>query len=229
MWLFLWVIFVLSAAGFFLWSYYTTFEQKKAWKAYAQKNNLTYVGGRMLDSPEMSGEIKGRLINFYPMVVENSQGRMVMHNVVEVFFKQVPDVLCVVTSQGFKDFIRTTGLTDTFTVGVNDWPKNVLAYKTEDENPEVWFLDNPRRVEAIRQLTKLPFHTALVADGEQAFVALRTTNPLSEPTRLNQLVRKLNTLVEMLEADEGQRSQDTMAKPKDDNETDEPETSAEAE
>lgn len=225
MWLFLWVIFVLCAIGFFLWSYYTTFEQKNAWKAYAQKNKLTYYGGRFLDSPEMTGDIKGRQVNFYPQIVEGPDGRKSTQNVIEVFLNTIPDATFVVSSKGFLDFIVSTGLTETFMVDAKNWPKNILCFRDENENPETWFQNNQKSIEAVNQMVKLPFDAALIADGNQAFIAIRTSNPLSEPVRLNQVVRKIFSLVEMLEQTLA-TTQSKMANPKDDSEMVDPDTSA---
>ena len=223
MWLFLWVLFVLCAAGFFLWSYHTTFEQKKAWKAYAQKMKLQYSGGSLLQSPEMTGEIKGHRVNFYPDFVENEQGQKSTQNVVEVFLSTTPDVACIVASPGFTDFLMQINLPNTFKIENSDWPNSVLSQCPDGENCVEWFMADKNRVTAIQHLTKLPFNTAFVADKNQAFVVIRTANPLSDPRKLNQLVKKLILMAEMLQT---KQDQPNIAKPKDESVTEEPEASA---
>ena len=223
MWLFLWVIFVLCAAGFFLWSYHSTFEQKKGWKAYAQKMGLTYSGGALLDSPEMTGEIKKHRVNFYPDFVENAQGQRSTQNVIEVFLNIKPDLACVVASPGFSDFLIEIDLPESFTVEDNNWPKSALSRCPTGQLCSEWFTGQRSRIDAIQQLLKLPFNSAFVSDQNNAFVVIRTANPISDPRRLNQVVNKLIVIAEMLQTN---ADQPTMAKPKDDKETVEPETSA---
>lgn len=46
MWIVIWLIFTVILLGFFVWSWATTQEQKKAWKAFAQKYDLLYLPGK---------------------------------------------------------------------------------------------------------------------------------------------------------------------------------------
>jgi len=200
MWLFLWVVFVLTAAGFFLWSYHATYEQKRAWKKFAEKYNLQYVGGKMMDSPSMTGEIKGRNVNFYPQMTETPQGQKISQNVVEVFLNDIPDLLCVVASTGFSDFVSLLELPEPFTIEDEKWPKTLLARTFEDEAPELWFRENTARIDAIQKLSKLPFDMAFLSDGEQSFVAIRTQNSLSNPAQLNKVIGVLFEAVKNLES-----------------------------
>lgn len=199
MWLFLWVVFVLTAAGFFLWSYHATYEQKRAWKSFANKYNLQYVGGKMMDSPSMTGDIKGHKINFYPQITDTPQGQKISQNVVEVFLNDIPDLLCVVATSGFTDFVSLLELPEPFSIDDDQWPKNLLARTFEDEAPELWFRENKLRIEAIHKLSKLPFDFTFLSDGEQAFVAIRTQNPLSSGDKINKVIGVLFDAVKKLE------------------------------
>jgi hypothetical protein len=201
MFLFLWVMFVLMAIGFFLWSTHTLFEQKRGWKVYAKKLNLNYVAGPMMQSPSMAGEIKGYRVNFYPQITENAQGQRSTQNVIEVFLNDIPDTLCVVTSPGFSDFVAALDLPEPFSVDDSHWPKNALARSFEDEMPQAWFMGSKDRLNAIELLIKLPFDTAFVADGKQAFIAVRTPNPISDPKKINQVVNKIIQIVILLESE----------------------------
>jgi len=204
MFLFLWVVFVLAAVGFFLWSTHALFEQKRAWKAYAKKFNLNYTPGTMMQSPSMAGEIKGHRVNFYPQLSENDQGQRSTKNVIEVFLNDIPNTLCVVASRGFMDFVALLDLPEPFTVDDSNWPNNLLTRSLEDEEANVWFLNNKDRIIAIQNLSKLPFDTAFVCDGEQSFIAIRTSNSLGDPRRLNQVVGKLFDIIKMLESHESE-------------------------
>ena len=206
MWFFLWVIFVLGMAGFFLWSYHTTYEQKRAWKTFAQKFNLQYISNKLMEPPTMTGDIKGCKVNFYPQVVEDNLGKRTTQTVVEVFLNKIPETVCVVGSSNFGDFVNILDLPDPFNVDHGQWPKSALARGFEEDYPQNWFLNNPKRVEAIAEVFKLPFASAFFTDGEQAFVAIRTPNPLSDPKRINQVVKKLFSVVEMLESETVQQT-----------------------
>jgi hypothetical protein len=230
MWLFIWILFVLCVAGFFIWSYISIYEQKKAWKYYASKTGLEYHGGKLSDLPTMTGFIKDHKANFYPQIVQNEQGQRNTRTVIEIFLKETPTVFCTVTSPGFSDFIAEIGLHDTFVVDDSLWPKKSLAYTVEDTQPALWFQANKNRVQAIADMMKLPFETAFVADGEQAFIAIRTVNPLSEPRRLNQIVMKMIAICALLESSKNTSPQtETTANPNEDRKTEEQDTSAPSE
>ena len=225
MWLFLWVIIVLGAIGFFLWSYHTTFEQKKAWKAYALKFGLAYVGGALLQPPEMTGEVKNHRVNCYAQAVPDPQGKTRTETVVEVFLNIVPPVPFVVVKPGFADFLVSINLPKSFVIDDPDWPKAALAQTLEEEQPELWFQNNKKKISALGRFFKLPFDTGVIADGDQAFLVIRTPDPLNDPRKLNQLVNKMIMLADEI-GNSPIGDQPTMASPNDDKNTVEPEISA---
>ena len=201
MWLFLWIVFVLAALGFFLWSYHATYEQKRAWKAFAYKNNLEYFGGKFMDTPSMRGVIQGHEMNFYPQIVENAQGKRSIKNVIEIFLNNQPDFLGVIASPGFIDFVSILNLPTPFSVNHSTWPKTVLARTFDKETPESWFITNEKRIQAIDKLNKLPFDFALLSDGERSFLAIRTANPFSRDNQLEKLVGLMRSLVAAFQED----------------------------
>jgi len=161
----------------------------------------------------MTGNIKGRLVNFYPQIIEGDNGKKSTHTVIEVFLNQLPDTVCVVASGGFVDFVTVLDLPEPFTLDHARWPRGSLARTFEDESPDAWFLENQDRIMGIDSLFKLPFEKAFFTDVERSFLVIRTANPLSDPKRLNQVVGKLFEIATMLE------SQAIIANPKDESET----------
>ena len=220
MWLFLWVVFVLAAIGYFLWSYHATYEQKRAWKAFAAKYNLQYFPGKMMDSPAMNGLIRGHQVNFYPQLVDTPQGQKIIQNVIEVFLNDRPDLITVVATPGLSDFVTMLSMPEPYSVQHKDWPRQILARTFVDEAPEVWFLKDEKRIMALQKLSKLPFDWTFLCDLEQSFIAVRTPNPLSDPAKLNKL---MSVMFEVVKDLEDQSARETIANPKDDKDTTEPE------
>ncbi len=222
MWLFLWVVFVIVAIGYFLWSYHTIYEQKRAWRAFATKFNLQYFPGKMMESPAMSGMIKGHDVNFYPQMVDTPQGRKVNQNVVEVFLNNRPDLITVVSTPGLSDFVSSLGMPEPFSVQHPEWPKNLLSRTFENEAPVSWFLGDEKRIKALQKLSKLPFDWAFMCDLQQSFIAVRASNPLSDPAKLNKLMGLMFDVIKDLEdktvpkEHAETQGQDTIANPKDD-------------
>lgn len=200
MWLFLWVVIVLTATGFFLWSYHATYEQKRGWKKIAEKYGLAYSENKMMQTPSMNGVIKGHNINFYPQITVSSEGKRQVKNVIEIFLNTVPDVLCVVANNGFSDFVTALELPEPFQVEHVLWPKNMLSRTVDDALPELWFKAHHQRIEAVGKMSKMPFDVTFIADEEQSFVAIRTANSLSDPRKLDKLINALIMIVTALES-----------------------------
>jgi len=204
MWLFLWVVFVLVAVGFFLWSYHAIYEQKRGWKKFADKYGMQFFGGATMQSPSMSGLIGDYQFNFYPQISENAQGQKATKNVIEAFLNDIPDTLCVVASQGFADFVTVLDLPEPFQIENENWPKNILARTFEDQAPEIWFNASPSRIPTIKKMTKMPFDNAFVADGNQAFIAIRTNNSLKKSEQLEKITKAMALLCKALEDEKTQ-------------------------
>jgi hypothetical protein len=201
MWLFLWIIFVIAIIVAFVWSYHILFEQKRAWRAFAEKYNLDFAPGGFWDAPEASGFIKGRRVNLYSQPKQDIQTRTAStQNIIEVFLNTSPDTVAVVASSGFMDFLQSIDLPAPFIVEDTQWPAQILARTFDDERPDLWFLENSKRIEAIQLLSKLPFDIGFVCDRDRAFVVVRTSHPLTEPKRINQIIGKLFQAAELLES-----------------------------
>ena len=75
-----------------------------------------------------------------------------------------------------------------------------MARTFDEERPDLWFEENAKRVEAIAELAKLPFDVGFVCDADRAFVVVRTSHPLTDPKRINQIMGKLFQAAELLES-----------------------------
>jgi len=147
----------------------------------------------------MTGQIKGYDFNFYPQIVENVQGQRQTQNIVEIFLNTVPDMISVVATPGFSDFVTVLDLPEPFHVDDPEWPTYVLSRTFPNEDPVSWFMNEKQRLAALQKLTKLPFDWAFFSDAERAFIALRTPNSLADPAKLNKLVGVLMDVTKMLE------------------------------
>lgn len=57
LWILLWIGLSFIILGAFAWSTVILQRQKSAWKAYADKHNLSFERGRMMDSPLINGKV----------------------------------------------------------------------------------------------------------------------------------------------------------------------------
>lgn len=214
MWLFLWILFVLAIVGIFAWSFHVIFEQKRAWKAFADKYGLDFIKGALLQPPAITGYIKGRLVNLYVQQNMPADHGRKSSTILEVFLTKTPDTVAMVASQGFVDFMTTVDLPEPFQVDDPDWPAGALSRTFEGVNPAIWFRAHKDRTRAVGKLMAMPYDKALVMDGEQAFLAMRMADPLADPRIINKFVSGLFEIARMLESDAAQLQQTEIEKPK---------------
>jgi hypothetical protein len=200
MWIFLWIIIVLAVIGAIIWSYHIIFEQKRAWGAFAKKYNLTCTSMGYLKAPEVTGQIKGRTVNIYSIerYAPETDVRTVT-SMVEVFLKNDPGMYAAVSSPGFIDYMNDVQLPMPFIVDHPDWPQNVLSRTFENETAAEWFSNNETRINAIKKMSVMPFDTLFVANDMNSFIGVRTSHPLTDPRRINQIMGNLFKIADMFD------------------------------
>ena len=200
MWLFLWILFVLAIFVALAWSYHVVFEQKRAWSAFAKKYNLEFIKGTLFETPAAAGLIKGRQVNLYSQQRLNPENAtQTSTSVIEVFLNEIPPVYGAVCSQGFLDFMMAMDLNEPFTVEHAQWPSQFLSRTLPNEPVHQWFMDDQKRIEAMSELAKMPFDVAFVMNDKNSFIAARTSHPLIDPKRINQIMGKLFVIATMVE------------------------------
>lgn len=201
MWLFLWILFVLTIIGIFAWSFHVIHEQKRAWQAFAVKYHLQYIKGALFQPPAITGQLKDRMVNIYVQQnTQSEQGRK-SATMIEVFLTKIPVSVALVASQGFGDLAAQAQLPEPFNVEDSDWPKNIIARAPDDRMAQIWFSAHKNRVRAIQKLMKIPNDTAFVITEDNAFVVFRTPEPLSDPRLLNKIIIELFEVASMLETE----------------------------
>jgi len=214
MWLFLWILFVLAIMGAFVWSYHVVFEQKRAWGAFAQKYNLDFAKGTFFQPPAAAGLIKGRQVNLYSQQRVNLEtSTQTNTSVIEVFLNKYPDMYGAVGSQGFIDFMAALDLPEPFIVKHPKWPNNFLSRTIDEEQAVEWFLSNEKRIEALAELSKMPFDVAFMANDNNSFLAARTSHALTDPKRINQIMGKLFVIAAMIDDETLNQTKEQIANP----------------
>lgn len=200
MWMFLWIVFLLAIIAAFVWSYHIIFEQKRSWAAFAKRYNLNYTPRGFFQAPEVSGHFKGRNLNIYTQERYSPEtNTKTVTSIVEVFLTRSPEIYAAVCSPGLVDVMGALDLPEPFMVNSSEWPQQFLSRTFEGEPAAQWFLAEDNRIQAIKQLSGLPFETTFVANDVNSFVAVRTSHPLTDPKRINQIMGKLYAIASLLD------------------------------
>lgn len=220
MWVFLWIIIVLAVIIGVIWSYRIVFEQQRAWAVFAKKYGMTCKKMGLFKAPDVAGQIKDKRVNIYSLTQINPEtGVQQISTMIEVFLNNDPGVYGAVSSTGFLDYMNTVQLPMPFMVEHPQWPQNILARTFENEQISAWFSEKEERILAIKELNALPFDTIFVANDNNSFVGIRTTHPLDDPKRINQIVGKLFKIAEGLDSTSPSNTQEQIANPNGDKES----------
>jgi len=202
MWLFLWILFVLSVAGVFVWSLHVSHEQKRAWQVFANKYHLQFIKGGLFQPPAITGQLKNRLLNIYIQQAVDDNHSKKTSTMIEVFLTKIPESLAYISSHGFGDLAEQLQIPEPFTVSDPDWPiMNIIARSPDADAASEWFSSHKTRVRAVNKLVKMSYDTAFLIGDDRAFLVLRTSDPLSDPRILNKLIIELYEIASMLETE----------------------------
>ena len=114
MWFFIWLIIALFILGFFAWSTFAIFKQKSTLKKFAEKNDLTYEPGKILDTAVVTGRLQGMRFNLFSGTepTEDVRGQRYM-SIIEFELGSGMRVNGVLGTPEMKMFIDTLNYTDT--------------------------------------------------------------------------------------------------------------------
>lgn len=199
MWIFIWVLLSIFVLGVSLWSVRILFQQKSAWKAYAEKTKLNYDGGQgFLGSPSVSGSIGPYGFGLYTEEQKTSDTRAQRFNtVLEIALRRgLPETGALGTGE-VMDFSQSLRLDQTVVPQDKDWDAAWLVRTRHAAMMEQYL--TPARLEVFKKIFRMKVRVAVfVFDSQDAVLRIVTTDPLNNKDRLEKIVKGLLANVESL-------------------------------
>jgi hypothetical protein len=206
MWFLLWLLLSVFVFGVFAWSYKTLLRQKKAWKEFAQKNNLTYhTGKNFLDSPAVTGAIGDYGLNLFSTRMPAEDGRTSRFNMVMEFslHRGIPTFGAIYTPQAQ---ILIEGLEMPYNAMVDNDPNWDPSWKIRAQNTQIVLAYlTPERRTLLAKLFRMKIISALLAfNNEDMILRLETADPLDNIDRVEKIIRGVVGQLDALRTDQAE-------------------------
>lgn len=191
MWIFLWVVVSLFILGTFFWSVRVLFQQKAAWKTFAQKLGVTYMPQRgILVSPVVSGAIGQFGFSLFSEPEPTNDQRGLRYNTVIEFALR----------QGVPGTVGAIG-TDKMTVILDQLVAKAPVSANDPDWDATWFIRatnaavvgqylTPARIDVLKKIFRLKTRGSLfLFNDSEGILRIETADPMVNAERLEKIVR----------------------------------------
>lgn len=205
MWIMIWVLLAAFVVGVYIWTTTILFEQKKAWKSFAEKSKLTYAPGKLTEPPSIIGTINGRRVSFFTNIQPTAdvRGQRQMTAIEIGLGSGMPTAAALATSQ-YAGFLSSIRMNETFVPDSPDWKAEYLI-RTRDVEALRAYL-TPERLKALQSVFGMKNSMALFFfDEVDAVLRLETTDPLRNVDRMAKMMKSLMATLDRLAPTEDER------------------------
>jgi len=206
MWIFLWFILSSIILGIFAWSLRILFQQKKAWGAFAKRMGLTYVPGKIMQSPSITGRIKNFKISLYTTFQKTNDVRgQRFVTVIELEMGPGMPTAAVIATEEYQGFVETLKMDETLVPDFKDWSSSYLI-RTKSRDKLAAYL-TPERLELIHSLFSMSnAFSLLFFDELECVLRIETTDPLRKPDNMEKITKRIIAIATKLWPTEEERS-----------------------
>jgi len=200
----LWFSISLFLVGFWVWTSWILFQQKKAWKLYAQKRKLRYNANKFYDSPEVGGSIEGYKVKIFPSTHITADARGERHlTTIEVSLLTGVPVDAAIASGGMVKIVDELDLSQEFRPEIKGWDDSYIVRSRDNHVLRSYLIDE--RVKALIKLMELRnAWVILIFAGGDGLLRIDTPDPLQNPKSLDDMVKKMIEVARILELGEGE-------------------------
>jgi hypothetical protein len=189
-WIFLWVLVSLFIFAVFAWSVRILFKQKAAWKAFAQKMNLTYTQPKgLLVSAVVTGSLGPYDFGLFsePQPTEDSRGQRYT-TILEFGLRQGFPMGGGIGTARMQAFLQTLAMSQSVSVQDKDWDSSWII-RTENSAMLEKYL-TPVRVDLLKKIFRMKVLAALfVFNDQNSVLRIETSDPLDNLERLEKIVK----------------------------------------
>ena len=206
-WSFL-IWFLISAllVGFWVWTSYTLYRQKKAWKAFAEKRKLRYTPNGFYDTPSMSGAIEQYKISFFASdhseLDARSQRRL---SAIEINLHTNLSVKGALASGGMVTVVEELEGSKEYRPDIKGWDDSYII-RTDDVNYMRAYLNDERLKKIIGLMNIDKAWVIVVFLPENTLLRLDTPLPLDNPAKVDAVVKQMIDVAKILELQDGEES-----------------------
>lgn len=200
MWIFLWIVVSCFILGIFGWSVRVLLLQKRAWKIFATKMNLSYQEQKgYLVSPRVNGSLGpfGFGVISEAQATDDSRGMRYV-TVLEFALRQgVPGTTAAFGTKKMTAIIPDLIAQNPVSLNDPDWDVSWFIRATNVAIVEKYL--TPDRVEVLKKIFRMKTLGALlIFNEEESILRLETADPLSDADRMEKIVRGVQAQLPVL-------------------------------
>ncbi len=200
------VWFLVSALliGFWSWTSYVLYKQKKAWKLYAEKRKLRYYPNGLYETPSVSGAVEGYKISFFASdhseLDARSQRRL---SAIEINLHSSLSVSGAIASGGMVAVIESLEGNKEFKPNVEHWDDSYVIRTDDVHYMQAYLTDE--RIEKITGLMRMDKAWVIIVFlPENGLLRLDTPLPLDDPRKIDEVVKTMVDVAKALELKDGE-------------------------
>jgi len=200
-WIFLWGVFSFIILGATFWNLSILFNQKKAWKEYADKKGLMFQKGSFAGPCAMDGTIDGYQISLFTAEQQNTDARKSRKVTgIQVNLDQ-PFINSLGAGTGeMITFLKSIPNIKPHEIQSKSWSSQHFIFSQNTKAIEGYLTDD--RLDALNKMLGMKGADVLfLADGNGAVLRCETSNPLSDAKLLEKLISATLKRFEALKAD----------------------------
>lgn len=188
LWIFIWVILSIIILGAAFWSLAIQFQQKKTWEAFAKKAGLKYMPGNFTGPCAVEGVLDGYDVSLFTAEQQNQDSRKnrkvtgLQVNANEGFV----DAIAAGTSE-VRPFIKSLGLSN-HNLDNKAWSKDLTLFSRNKDMVDAFLTEE--RLDTIKKMLNIKnADVILLLDDNEGGYRIETSNPLTDLTQLEKMVK----------------------------------------
>ena len=201
-WILVWIFISVALLGFLAWSLFISFQQKKVWKAFAEKHKLRYKSNSLMETPELGGVFDDYKIACF----ENEHGGVDQRGgsrkmiAVEVSLESSLPIDGGIAGGGMVELIKELAFGAEIVPEHKHWDKSYIAAGSNRYVLKSYLTDE--RLDALIKLMRIKnAWTILIFRGDRMLIRIDTPNPLAEGEYFEKLMHLMVDTAKVMEVD----------------------------
>ena len=195
----LWFLISGFLLGFWIWTLFTLFKQKSAWKFFAEKRKMRYHPNRMMESPSISGAIDGYNISMFTSEhseLDARSGRRL--TAIEISLHSGLGVPCAIATGGMVPLVEILDINKEFRPNFKKWDDSYIV-----RAGDVPYIENYLTDERLQKLADImsieKAWVILLFLSDRGILRLDTPYPIDHPKKIDELLKQLVDVAKALE------------------------------
>ncbi len=200
----IWFLISSFLVGFWVWTSYILYKQKRAWKIFADTRKLRYYSNSFYDGPSMSGAIGEYKISIFTSEHSELDARSKRRlTAIEVNLSTGLTVTSAVASGGMVSVIEGVDMIQEYKPQVKGWDDAYIA-RTNDLEYMQAYLNDERLTKLIELMNVKKAWVVLVFFDATGLLRFDTPTAVDDPREMDGIIKQIISVARALEIKDGE-------------------------